>query len=151
MSICVFFFSSRRRHTRCSRDWSSDVCSSDLADLDPGVFPLVLQVLGVVAEHAAVADLHPLAELDVALEHRVRGDVTTLAHGDVRPDDGVGTDGDVAVDVGRGIDERGPVDHRSTTDAIMSASATTCPSTNPTPFILHVLPRNWTISSSKRI
>src|SRR5690606_40201232 len=27
----VFFFSSRRRHTRFSRDWSSDVCSSDLA------------------------------------------------------------------------------------------------------------------------
>src|SRR5207245_7797608 len=28
-SFC-FFFSSRRRHTRCYRDWSSDVCSSDL-------------------------------------------------------------------------------------------------------------------------
>src|SRR2546422_5719313 len=28
---CFFFFSSRRRHTRCSRDWSSDVCSSDLS------------------------------------------------------------------------------------------------------------------------
>src|SRR5690606_41067837 len=28
--ISVFFFSSRRRHTRFSRDWSSDVCSSDL-------------------------------------------------------------------------------------------------------------------------
>src|SRR5216684_7305288 len=28
-----FFFSSRRRHTRCSRDWSSDVCSSDLDSL----------------------------------------------------------------------------------------------------------------------
>src|SRR5256884_1453817 len=28
--VAVFFFSSRRRHTRCSRDWSSDVCSSDL-------------------------------------------------------------------------------------------------------------------------
>src|SRR3989442_1265013 len=26
----VIFFSSRRRHTRCGRDWSSDVCSSDL-------------------------------------------------------------------------------------------------------------------------
>src|SRR5207253_5958317 len=26
----VFFFSSRRRHTRWPRDWSSDVCSSDL-------------------------------------------------------------------------------------------------------------------------
>src|SRR5690606_13374110 len=29
--ITYFFFSSRRRHTRFSRDWSSDVCSSDLA------------------------------------------------------------------------------------------------------------------------
>src|SRR2546429_5477483 len=28
--MLFFFFSSRRRHTRCSRDWSSDVCSSDL-------------------------------------------------------------------------------------------------------------------------
>src|SRR5207248_3747886 len=27
---CVFFFSSRRRHTRSYGDWSSDVCSSDL-------------------------------------------------------------------------------------------------------------------------
>src|SRR5437899_9491560 len=26
----IFFFSSRRRHTRCLSDWSSDVCSSDL-------------------------------------------------------------------------------------------------------------------------
>src|SRR2546429_2973218 len=33
LTVCprmFFFFSSRRRHTRCSRDWSSDVCSSDL-------------------------------------------------------------------------------------------------------------------------
>src|SRR6266513_4518948 len=30
-SCCIiFFFSSRRRHTRSKRDWSSDVCSSDL-------------------------------------------------------------------------------------------------------------------------
>src|SRR5258705_11836617 len=28
----VFFFSSRRRHTRCLSDWSSDVCSSDLPE-----------------------------------------------------------------------------------------------------------------------
>src|SRR5690606_18992017 len=28
--LVIFFFSSRRRHTRFSRDWSSDVCSSDL-------------------------------------------------------------------------------------------------------------------------
>src|SRR2546422_9636442 len=40
-----FFFSSRRRHTRCSRDWSSDVCSSDLGDINlsaaaPPVHPI---------------------------------------------------------------------------------------------------------------
>src|SRR5258705_6730578 len=29
-SFFLFFFSSRRRHTRCLSDWSSDVCSSDL-------------------------------------------------------------------------------------------------------------------------
>src|SRR6266498_4880836 len=29
-----FFFSSIRRHTRCGRDWSSDVCSSDLFELE---------------------------------------------------------------------------------------------------------------------
>src|SRR5690606_40632991 len=33
-----FFFSSRRRHTRFSRDWSSDVCSSDLP-LRSGLVP----------------------------------------------------------------------------------------------------------------
>src|SRR5439155_9851899 len=30
LGIRLFFFSSRRRHTRWPRDWSSDVCSSDL-------------------------------------------------------------------------------------------------------------------------
>src|SRR5947199_5066159 len=30
MFFVFFFFSSRRRHTRCLSDWSSDVCSSDL-------------------------------------------------------------------------------------------------------------------------
>src|SRR6266699_2486171 len=30
--LFFFFFSSRRRHTICGRDWSSDVCSSDLPD-----------------------------------------------------------------------------------------------------------------------
>src|SRR3712207_7290235 len=35
--VYVFFFSSRRRHTRYWRDWSSDVCSSDL-------FPFIIGV-----------------------------------------------------------------------------------------------------------
>src|SRR5436309_1889106 len=33
--VFFFFFSSRRRHTRFSRDWSSDVCSSDLQACEP--------------------------------------------------------------------------------------------------------------------
>src|SRR5690554_7818524 len=36
--MVVFFFSSRRRHTRCGRDWSSDVCSSDLKVLLDEIF-----------------------------------------------------------------------------------------------------------------
>src|SRR5438876_10494636 len=32
----LFFFSSRRRHTRWTGDWSSDVCSSDLPDKERG-------------------------------------------------------------------------------------------------------------------
>src|SRR6266436_7125941 len=41
MIRCFFFFSSRRRHTRCSRDWSSDVCSSDLAMLSPAALSIL--------------------------------------------------------------------------------------------------------------
>src|SRR5205814_6361615 len=33
--LSIFFFSSRRRHTRCLSDWSSDVCSSDLVGTEP--------------------------------------------------------------------------------------------------------------------
>src|SRR2546421_7367694 len=39
--IFVFFFSSRRRHTRSDRDWSSDVCSSDLVRNDAAMPGLV--------------------------------------------------------------------------------------------------------------
>src|ERR1039458_9997978 len=35
--IIVLFLSSRRRHTRCLSDWSSDVCSSDLSLFIPAV------------------------------------------------------------------------------------------------------------------
>src|SRR6266487_5851236 len=35
--MCCFFFSSRRRHTRWTGDWSSDVCSSDLPK--PAIVP----------------------------------------------------------------------------------------------------------------
>src|SRR5699024_11274424 len=39
------FFSSRRRHTRSKRDWSSDVCSSDLSgNFFPLFFPIFLPI-----------------------------------------------------------------------------------------------------------
>src|SRR5207247_7321121 len=37
--VRFFFFSSRRRHTRSTRDWSSDVCSSDLVALELSAQP----------------------------------------------------------------------------------------------------------------
>src|SRR5690606_40567566 len=47
-----FFFSSRRRHTRCSRDWSSDVCSSDLWE---SMFTRsVFETSDMIAQHEAL-------------------------------------------------------------------------------------------------
>src|SRR6266542_6363291 len=40
-----FFCSSRRRHTRCYRDWSSDVCSSDLLRLEQQLITEALPAL----------------------------------------------------------------------------------------------------------
>src|SRR5690554_31370 len=49
----IFFFSSRRRHTRCGRDWSSDVCSSDL-HLAGGEAPFA----DMMNQHATRLGLH---------------------------------------------------------------------------------------------
>src|SRR5207249_6373670 len=50
-----FFFSSRRRHTRSKRDWSSDVCSSDLPvfldEVDQVVEEDGAQMPGAGADH----------------------------------------------------------------------------------------------------
>src|SRR5690606_40771609 len=80
----LFFFSSRRRHTRLSRDWSSDVCSSDLelfgratgychgkggsmhiADLD----------LGILGANGIVAGGAPMA-MGAAFASKYKGDGT---------------------------------------------------------------------------
>src|SRR5699024_11901280 len=47
-----FFFSSRRRHTRSKRDWSSDVCSSDLDYLKKIIHQMVEE--GVMREEVAL-------------------------------------------------------------------------------------------------
>src|SRR4051812_49575194 len=75
-----FFFSSRRRHTRLTCDWSSDVWSSDLvvqlvADLDQprkqgheGIAPAAGAQLVPLAEELLHAKVKPRAEL-VVLDH----------------------------------------------------------------------------------
>src|SRR5256885_3375645 len=74
----VFFFSSRRRHTRLQGDWSSDVCSSDLIplrDTEPAFFANVGQ-LDTRILNGKTSLSHRLTRL----AFRQRG--TTLAHGD---------------------------------------------------------------------
>src|SRR5690606_39766060 len=76
------FFSSRRRHTRFSRDWSSDVCSSDLAGFTlagaskHGGQPRAME--DVVAQHKAAG--LPVQEL-AADQERLRKPVGARLHG----------------------------------------------------------------------
>src|SRR6266496_4211019 len=53
--LFLFFFSSRRRHTRSLRDWSSDVCSSDLATRVFGAFALVALLLAALGLYGLLA------------------------------------------------------------------------------------------------
>src|SRR5260221_10115686 len=59
----VFFFSSRRRHTRSLCDWSSDVCSSDLCQ----TFCLVATWLGL-APFCTAALVDPEIEADLGVD-----------------------------------------------------------------------------------
>src|SRR2546422_4888598 len=56
---CFFFFSSRRRHTRCSRDWSSDVCSSDLSEFGGSLSTGHVKRSNLLLPAAAPADKLP--------------------------------------------------------------------------------------------
>src|SRR5205809_6836722 len=61
-----FFFSSRRRHTRCSRDWSSDVCSSDLQRRAAGGSGDA--VAEVARQQVEVGRVYVAVEIEIALE-----------------------------------------------------------------------------------
>src|SRR5207247_7384124 len=71
--LFFFFFSSRRRHTRSTRDWSSDVCSSDLdtwtQTSDPGVDN---NNDGIVKDQAAGQTPPPYAAALRAVQIRIR-------------------------------------------------------------------------------
>src|SRR2546428_9800757 len=72
----MFFFSSRRRHTRSDRDWSSDVCSSDLWGKgkiagDKSTREVLL-AKGVLPDFEIEPDVPAAAQFDFI--HRVAGD-----------------------------------------------------------------------------
>src|SRR5256886_13181415 len=67
-AVCfIFFFSSRRRHTRFDCDWSSDVCSSDLGSL-VGVEESIRQVLGRTLEGNGAGTREVGRRVDQAVE-----------------------------------------------------------------------------------
>src|SRR5262245_63538128 len=69
MCLYNFFFSSRRRHTRCLSDWSSDVCSSDLQPI-PAARGLFVSAYGLVqrAPEFVFDGEKQVAEYDVLTE-----------------------------------------------------------------------------------
>src|SRR5690606_41098026 len=69
-----FFFSSRRRHTRFSRDWSSDVCSSDLVP----AFDLTFSAPRSVSLAWAFADEDLRRDLETAQARAVRSTLATI-------------------------------------------------------------------------
>src|SRR5690606_40910772 len=72
-------FSRRRRHTRFSRDWSSDVCSSDLVHV--GGLDLVLELTG--SGHRGVTGQLEEAHLAIALAPLPGGLPGVSIHGEV--------------------------------------------------------------------
>src|SRR5262245_64757092 len=66
-----FFFSSRRRHTRCLSDWSSDVCSSDLAFVGEAR-PRVRREEGFIERHLADGCLVSVLRRHCQLENLLR-------------------------------------------------------------------------------
>src|SRR3712207_6828398 len=103
--LVIFFFSSRRRHTRYWRDWSSDVCSSDL---DPARGPFVQLGEGELAGPVDGDEQVQLALLgadlgDVEVEVADRVDLEALLSGGTalrlgQPGDAV--PGETAMEIG---------------------------------------------------
>src|SRR5437899_9100239 len=80
-SSLFFFFSSRRRHTRCLSDWSSDVCSSDLCAACKRHEGDVSRPLNRDAQPALVPRAHaghPARQNFPALLHELRQNVRAL-------------------------------------------------------------------------
>src|SRR2546422_3277813 len=78
--LCLFF-SSRRRHTRCSRDWSSDVCSSDLLEKRQRGGVLRLDRIRVLTDGQPRAAIPLQRVMPIGGESKYREDVGICEHG----------------------------------------------------------------------
>src|SRR2546422_2795160 len=82
---CVFFFSSRRRHTRCSRDWSSDVLFRSLWRYIARVFDLVVFVGRLRDGRRCVQEIAELRDVDANGRYEIcsvfTSEPTTGRHG----------------------------------------------------------------------
>src|SRR5690242_21822046 len=96
--FCFFFFSSRRRHTRLTCDWSSDVCSSDLRSRQwqrrdisvrlhietvrgrPVVLNVALNQQGVRSEERRVGKSVDLGGRRIIKKKKKTNTITTNAH-----------------------------------------------------------------------
>src|SRR5207249_9163145 len=76
-----FFFSSRRRHTRSKRDWSSDVCSSDLGGPPHVLHQLVHVFLGWYALHEPPGMFVFLLSEEMGIPLLLPGDTLVMAAG----------------------------------------------------------------------
>src|SRR5258705_9888083 len=93
--VDVFFFSSRRRHTRCLSDWSSDVCSSDLLKALEFVKGGIVGQIHSVSLERAHEGLEPIGHsLNIKRQHLIPdalglllGGVALLDGGGSRPTD----------------------------------------------------------------
>src|SRR2546422_6747517 len=110
--VFFFFFSSRRRHTRCSRDWSSDVCSSDLPvdehrrDRDGGNQGRQCNRLSETARHSGSV------ERDVPGARRMGSGVHIRQVGSVELGCGTAVDGPVQTGDGDGVRHGSDVERR---------------------------------------
>src|SRR5256885_3235221 len=95
-----FFFSSRRRHTRLQGDWSSDVCSSDLAQILSGLgfyieslahgkgdFEAAMQPLAAARKEEADA-AQPVATVEAQVAEQQRETASLYEEWKTKPDDG---------------------------------------------------------------
>src|SRR5207249_11043425 len=81
--ICFFFFfSSRRRHTRSKRDWSSDVCSSDLPGGSGDPLRLAARERHRLLAHHVIALLEP-PQRELQVGGGRRADVDEIERGKV--------------------------------------------------------------------